>query len=111
MTSPNDSFIQDIESESQKRFITLRLLNNTFRCDCDKLYFVRWFLTTNVTIEDKDTVWCSYRGGREIKTEAVNINDLERYYKILIIILATTLPIGVVTLVTWVLCFRFRWHL
>ena len=111
LTSLNDSFIQNIESENQKRIITLLLFNNTFRCDCDRISFVRWFLRTNVTIEDKETVSCSYRGGVQIKIKDVDVRHLEIQCTVFLIAFATALPIGLITLVIWILCFRFCWHL
>ena len=111
----NEKFIDAIELEVQKRNIVLLIFNNTLRCDCDTISFVKWFQSTKVTIKEKRFVSCNYRGKTTINIEDVDVKKMEfectKFQRILYISVSSVLGITTIGLLTGVFLFKYRWHL
>lgn len=115
LISLSDHFIQILNR--QTRPVTLNIDDNPLRCDCDTLHFVRWFLSTTVTIENKHSVVCNYRGITMRNMTDVNVlADLESECAPLSfrITIATTTSVGgvcILALIIGAVAIRYRWHI
>ena len=94
--------------------MTLNLNKNQFRCDCDTVAFLKWFQTTHITIQDKESTTCNYRGFNTAFIASVDVTDLEfqcsKFERILYISVSGVIGIAMMSFIIGVLLFKYRWH-
>ena len=109
-----NSFVESIKFAEVIRPVTLNLNKNQFRCDCDTIAFIGWFQTTNVSIMSKEIITCNYRGFDTKFIISVDVTYLEfecsKFERILYISLSSVTGIAVISFITGVLLFKYRWH-
>ena len=114
ISTVNYSFVNSVQEAERVRPMTLKLDNNKFRCDCDNIAFLKWFQSTNSSVENKKTITCDYRGTSTVNIVSVVVSDLEfqctKYMRIIYIALSSVLGIATISLIFGVLLFKYRWH-
>ena len=114
--SLNDSFTRQLDNNAAvNKSVTININNNPFRCDCDTISFIRWFRSTRVTIENKMSIICSYRGITERYIIDVNYDDLSTVCQQLIynIKLIACVVVGLILIAIFggIIAFKYRWHI
>ena len=111
----SNSFIESAQHVNQFRNITLKINDNQFQCNCDTITFLRWFLNTNIKIENKENILCTYHGLDTVIINLVNINSLEfqctQYVRILYISTCIVFGITLIGIVSGIILFKYRWHI
>ena len=115
ISTVNHVFVHTMQQVELYRPITLFIDNNQFRCDCDNIAFLKWFQSTNSSVENKETITCNYRGTSTVHIVSVDISDLEfqctKLTRIIYISISSVLGITTISLIIGVLLFKYRWHL
>ena len=111
----HNSFIESVQLVNQFRNVTLKMNDNQFRCDCDNIAFLRWFLNTNNNIENKDNIFCNYHGLDTEISNSLNVDNLEfqctQYMRILYLSVSIVFGITTVGIVSGIMLFKYRWHI
>ena len=100
---------------NQFRNITLKMNDNQFQCNCDNITFLRWFLNSNINIENKDNIICNYHGLNTVIINSLNVDNLEFQYtqnmRILYMSISIVFGITTVGILSGIMLYKYRWHI
>ncbi|XP_071944250.1 uncharacterized protein [Antedon mediterranea] len=116
--SINDNLLSTITEDVGLQNLTqLQILNvayNTFMCDCDLMWFIKWIGTTNVTIDQPSHTGCrqfpdskEYKKILDFDPNKLHCSKLDRILRITIPSASAVLGITI----CGVLLYRYRFHL
>ena len=113
------SFTSQLDNRAAaNKSVVINMNDNPFRCNCDSLSFIRWFISTRVTIENKLTISCSYQTAKLRIVDVLKYTDLSNECELLDLstrLIKITISVGIGLILIGIICgvilFKYRWHI
>ncbi|XP_052270727.1 toll-like receptor 4 [Dreissena polymorpha] len=110
LSEPVRVYLSDMTSAHA---VIVNLQDNKLACNCDNIEFLRWLLTTNVSVTEKNFYNCYYNNASRSRIESSTTDALvTQCYTYLSLITSLTAIISVFVVINIsAIIFRYRWHI
>ena len=91
--------------------LELDMQDNTFMCDCHCISFVKWVISTKVTLTDKTSYLCMYKTIGEMSLVTVPTDNLTGECYLVYIATFTVIGISLIIIAVIIFAYKYRWNI